>query len=72
MVAQDWRPSLLLHFCHRLPLPPPPPFVVSQAGSDAFVPMKNAFGAAFEASRLPALPWDIKLTNADGKSIVLS
>jgi hypothetical protein len=33
--------------------------------------MKNAFGAAWEASRLPAFPWDIRLTNAAGKSVVL-
>jgi hypothetical protein len=29
------------------------------------------FGAAWEASRLPALPWDIRLTNTAGKAIVL-
>jgi hypothetical protein len=33
--------------------------------------MKLAFGAAWEASRLPSTPWDIRLTNAAGKSIVL-
>jgi hypothetical protein len=42
-----------------------------QAGTDGFRPMKNAFGAAWEASRLPAFPWDIRLTNAAGKSVVL-
>jgi hypothetical protein len=34
--------------------------------------MRNVFGAAWEASCLPALPWDIKLTNAAGKSLVLT
>jgi len=34
--------------------------------------MRNAFGAAFEASRLPELPWDIKLTNTEGKSLLLT
>jgi hypothetical protein len=43
-----------------------------QAGSDSFRPMQRKFGAAFEASRLPALPWDIKLTNTAGDSIVLT
>jgi hypothetical protein len=33
--------------------------------------MSTNFGAAWEASRLPELPWDIKLTNVDGESIVL-
>jgi hypothetical protein len=33
--------------------------------------MSQPFGAAWEASRLPPLPWDIRLTNAAGKSIVL-
>ena len=43
----------------------------TQAGTATFRPMKNGFGAAFEASRLPELPWDIKLTNAEGKSLML-
>jgi hypothetical protein len=34
--------------------------------------MTNPFGAAWEASRLPALPWDIRLTNAAGKSLVIA
>jgi hypothetical protein len=33
--------------------------------------MSNNFGAAWEASRLPELPWDVKLTNAEGQSILL-
>ena len=43
----------------------------AQAGTDSFQPMKHGFGATFEASRLPELPWDIKLTNTEGKSILL-
>jgi hypothetical protein len=42
-----------------------------QSGTDAWRPMRNAFGAAWEASRLPTLPWDIRLTNAAGKTLVL-
>lgn len=53
-------PSLCLLLCTCL-----------QSGTDAWRPMKNAFGAAWEASRLPALPWDIRLTNAAGKSLLL-
>jgi hypothetical protein len=34
--------------------------------------MSNAFGAAWEASRLPALPWDIRLTNSAGKALVIA
>jgi len=44
---------------------------LSKAGTGAFRPMKNGFGAAFEASRLPELPWDIRLTNTAGKPLVL-
>lgn len=42
-----------------------------QAGSNEFRPMKSNYGAAFEASRLPALPWDIRLTNTAGDTVVL-
>jgi len=45
---------------------------IAKAASDSFRPMQRKFGAAFEASRLPALPWDIKLTNTAGDSIVLT
>jgi len=44
---------------------------LAKSGTDAWRPMRNAFGAAWEASRLPALPWDIRLTNAAGKSLLL-
>jgi expansin (peptidoglycan-binding protein) len=44
---------------------------LAKSGTDAWRPMRNAFGAAWEASRLPTLPWDIRLTNAAGKTLVL-
>jgi hypothetical protein len=33
--------------------------------------MTNSYGAVWEASKLPALPFDLRLTNEDGASIVL-
>jgi len=45
---------------------------LAKAGTGAFRPMKNGFGAAFEASRLPELPWDIRLTNTEGKTLLLT
>lgn len=44
----------------------------TQAGTDSFRPLRNAFGAAWEGSRLPELPWDLRLTNADGTTLVLA
>lgn len=45
---------------------------ISKAGADSWRAMSNAFGAAWEASRLPALPWDIRLTNSAGKALVIA
>jgi hypothetical protein len=56
------RPVPRYHSCH-----PPPP----QAGSNEWHPMTNSYGAVWEASKLPALPFDLRLTNEDGASIVL-
>jgi len=44
---------------------------LSKAGTNNFRAMTNPFGAAWEASRLPELPWDIRLTNSAGQSLVL-
>lgn len=33
--------------------------------------MKNTYGAVWEMSKLPPLPFDIKLTDTKGQSVVL-
>ncbi|KAF8063780.1 EXPA32 [Scenedesmus sp. PABB004] len=52
----------------------PPTAPRAQAGTPTGVwrPMKNTFGAAWEASMLPALPLSLNVTNARGESVVLS
>jgi hypothetical protein len=38
---------------------------------DTVLLMTNSFGAAWEASKLPVLPWSIRLTNVAGATLVL-
>eukprot|EP00878_Enallax_costatus_P003040 GHUV01003238.1.p1 GENE.GHUV01003238.1~~GHUV01003238.1.p1 ORF type:complete len:361 (+),score=78.47 GHUV01003238.1:811-1893(+) len=40
--------------------------------TDSWHPMKNTYGAIWEASKLSALPLDLSITKADGQSVVLS
>ena len=36
----------------------------------AFTPMRNTYGAVWEASALPALPLDLQLTDSAGHSVI--
>jgi hypothetical protein len=42
-----------------------------QAGSNTWVPLKNTYGAVWEKSQLPALPFDLRLTDAQGRAITV-
>jgi hypothetical protein len=38
---------------------------------DTVLPMTNNFGASWEANKLPAAPWSIRLTNVAGDTLTL-
>ena len=44
--------------------------MLSSAQDTTFAPLKNTYGAVWEASNLPAFPLDLRLTDALGHAVV--
>lgn len=42
-----------------------------QAGTTAFIPMKNTYGANWELSKLPTPPYDLKVTTKAGATTII-
>eukprot|EP00882_Tetradesmus_deserticola_P033214 GHRQ01037922.1.p2 GENE.GHRQ01037922.1~~GHRQ01037922.1.p2 ORF type:complete len:129 (+),score=38.37 GHRQ01037922.1:724-1110(+) len=45
---------------------------LAKAGSGNWIRMKNTYGAKWELSKLPAAPFDLRVTTKAGKEVVLS